>query len=149
MRHRWRGRKLGRKTASRMALLRGLSASLFDRERVRTTLPKAKELRSFAERLITISRRDDLHSRRRVLRHIPDPRIVRKLFDEIATRFADRPGGYTRILRLGPRQGDAAEMAILELLGSEDKITRRKRHQKKQKERAEKKAAGAEKAATA
>ncbi len=135
MRHRWRGRKLGRKSATRKALLRGLAKSLFDRERIRTTLPKAKELRPFAERLITISRKgDDLHARRRVLRTITNAGIVRKLFDTIAPRFSDRPGGYLRILKLGRRRGDAAEMAIVELVGSEEKITRRKRYPKKEKE---------------
>lgn len=139
MRHRWRGRKLGRKTANRKALLRGLAASLFERERIRTTLPKARELRPFAERLISISRRDDLHSRRRVLRDIPDAKTVKKLFDEIGTRFVDRPGGYTRILKLGRRQGDCSEMAMVELVGSEQKITRRKKFQKKEKEKKKKK----------
>lgn len=135
MRHRWRGRKLGRKSANRRALLRGLAKSLFDRERIRTTLPKAKELRPFAERLITISRKnDDLHGRRRVLRTITNARTVRKLFDTLAPRFSDRPGGYLRILKLGRRRGDAAEMAIVELVGSEEKITRRKRYMKKEKE---------------
>ena len=149
MRHRLRGRKLGRRSADRKALLRGLAAALFERERVRTTLPKAKELRPFAEKLITISRRDDLHSRRRVLRQIPNPETVRKLFDTIGTRFAERPGGYTRILKLGPRQGDCAEMAIIELVGSEDKITRRKRHKKEKEEAAKgkKKKKGADKEA--
>jgi large subunit ribosomal protein L17 len=134
MRHRLRGRKLGRRSENRKALLRNLTASLIERERIRTTLPKAKEMRPFAEHLITVSRRDDLHSRRRVLRDIPDARIVKKLFDEIATRYVDRPGGYTRILKLGRRQGDCTEMAIVELVGSEEKITRRKKFQKKEKE---------------
>jgi len=112
---------------------------LFDRERIRTTLPKAKELRPFAERLITISRRDDLHARRRVLQDIPDRKVVGKLFDTLAPRFAERPGGYTRILKLGRRQGDCAEMAIVELVGSEDKVTRRKKFQKKEKEKGDRK----------
>ena len=95
----------------------------------------AQELRPFAERLITISRKgDDLHARRRVLRTITNAGIVRKLFDTIAPRFSDRPGGYLRILKLGRRRGDAAEMAIVELVGSEEKITRRKRYLKKEKE---------------
>ena len=139
MRHRLRGRKLGRSTGARISLLRGQATALFDRERIRTTLPKAKELRPYAERLITLSRRDNLHARRTVLRIITDRKVVGKLFDTLAPRFAERPGGYTRILKLGPRRGDNAEMAILELVGSEDKLTRKKKFQKKEKEKASKK----------
>ena len=139
MRHRLRGRKLGRRTGARLSLLRGQATALFDRERIRTTLPKAKELRPYAERLITLSRRDNLHARRTVLRIITDRKVVGKLFDTLAPRFAERPGGYTRILKLGPRRGDNAEMAILELIGSEDKLTRKKKFQKKEKEKASKK----------
>ena len=121
MRHRVAHRKLGRITPHRKALLRNLATALFERERIRTTLMKAKELRPYAERLITLAKREDdrLHARRRVLRDIHDPSIVKKLFDALGARFASRPGGYTRILRLGPRRGDGAEMAIVELLGSE------------------------------
>jgi large subunit ribosomal protein L17 len=123
MRHRVARRKLGRITPHRVAMLRNLATSLFDKERIRTTLVKAKELRPFAERLITVAKRDQdrLHARRQVLRSIHDQSVVRKLFDAIGARFASRPGGYTRILRLGPRRGDGAEMAILELVGSEYK----------------------------
>ena len=139
MRHRMRGKKLGRRTGARTSLLRGLATALFDRERIRTTLPKAKTLRPYAERLITLSRRDDLHARRRVLRSITDRKVVGKLFKTLAPRFAERPGGYTRILKLGRRKGDCTEMAILELVGSEDKLTRKKKFQKKEKEKASKK----------
>ncbi len=123
MRHRVARRKLGRTTPHRVAMLRNLATSLFDKERIRTTLVKAKELRPFAERLISVAKRDTdrLHARRLVLRSIHDQVVVKKLFDTIGARFAPRPGGYTRILRLGPRHGDGAEMAILELLGSEYK----------------------------
>jgi large subunit ribosomal protein L17 len=123
MRHRVAHRKLGRITPHRIALLRNLATALFDKERIRTTLPKAKELRPFAERLITLARRDEnrLHARRLAARHIQDPAVVKKLFDAIGSRFATRPGGYTRILRLGPRKGDGAEMAYLELVGYEYK----------------------------
>ena len=123
MRHRVAHRKLGRITPHRNALLRNLATALFERERIRTTLPKAKELRPFAERLITLAKRevDRLHARRLVLRDIQDTTIVKKLFDSLGARYATRPGGYTRILRLGPRRGDGAEMAIVELLGSEYK----------------------------
>ena len=98
-----------------------MATALFERERIRTTLMKAKELRPYAERLITQAKRDDdrLHARRLVAREIHDLTVVKKLFDDLGPRFATRPGGYMRILRLGPRRGDAAEMAIVELLGSE------------------------------
>ena len=121
MRHRVAHRKLGRTTPHRQALLRNLASALFERERIRTTLMKAKELRPYAERLITLAKRDEdrLHARRLVARDIHSPLVVRKLFDTLSARYAGRPGGYTRILRLGPRRGDGTEMAILELLGSE------------------------------
>jgi large subunit ribosomal protein L17 len=121
MRHRVAHRKLGRITPHRKALLRNLATALFERERIRTTLMKAKELRPYAERLITLARRDDgrLHARRLAARDIHDSSVLKKLFDTLGARFAARPGGYTRILRLGPRKGDGAEMAIVELLGSE------------------------------
>jgi large subunit ribosomal protein L17 len=123
MRHRVAHRKLGRITPHRIALLRNLATALFEKERIRTTLPKAKELRPFAERLITLAKRDEerLQARRLVARDIQSPAVVKKLFDTLGVRFATRPGGYTRILRLGPRQGDGAEMAILELVGYEFK----------------------------
>ena len=123
MRHRVAHRKLGRVTSHRLAMLRNLATALFDKERIRTTLMKAKELRPYAERLITLAKRDGdgLHARRLVRRDIQDGEVVRKLFDTLGTRFATRPGGYTRILRLGPRRGDGAEMAIVELIGSEYK----------------------------
>lgn len=121
MRHKKAGRKLGRNAAHRRALLRNLAISLFREERVRTTLPKAKELRPFAERLITLARRegDRVHARRLAAREVHDPAVVKKLFDVIGARFMARAGGYTRILKLGHRPGDNAEMAVIELLGSE------------------------------
>ena len=123
MRHRVAHRKLGRTTPHRIALLRNLASALFERERIRTTLPKAKEVRAFAEKLITLARREEdrLHARRLVARDIQNPVVVKKLFDTLGARFATRPGGYTRILRLGPRHGDGAEMAYLELVGFEYK----------------------------
>ena len=123
MRHRVAHRKLGRMAQHRIATLRNLASALFEQERIRTTLGKAKELRPFAEKIITLAKREDdrLHTRRLVLRDIQDPTVVRKLFDSLGARFATRPGGYTRILRLGPRPGDGAEMAIVELIGSEFK----------------------------
>ena len=123
MRHKVGFRKLGRVTPHRIALLRNLATALFERERIRTTLMKAKELRPYAEKLITQAKRDDdrLHARRLVAREIHDLTVVKKLFDDLGARYATRPGGYTRILRLGTRRGDGAEMAIVELLGSEYK----------------------------
>jgi large subunit ribosomal protein L17 len=146
MRHRVAHRKLGRVTPHRLALLRNLATALFERERIRTTLMKAKELRPYAEKLITLAKRDEgrLHARRLAARDIHDPVVLRKLFETLGTRFADRPGGYTRILRLGTRKGDGAEMAILELLGSEYKPE--KKGEKGKKPAAEAKADKAEKA---
>jgi large subunit ribosomal protein L17 len=119
MKHRVAGRKLGRTSMHKTALLRNLSTELFRHERIRTTLLKAKELRPFAEKLITLSKRETLHARRLVLRDIHDKEVVAKMFDSISSRFAQRPGGYTRIVKLGPRRGDNAEMALIELIGAE------------------------------
>ena len=128
MRHRVSHRKLGRVTEHRIALLRNQAEALIRHERIETTIPKAKELRPFVERLITIAKRGiaggdangkSLHARRLVLRDIQDRDVVGKLFDTIAPRFETRPGGYTRILRIGYRRGDSAEIAQIELVGSE------------------------------
>jgi large subunit ribosomal protein L17 len=108
-------RKLGRTSAHRNALFRNQLASLIERERIITTLPKAKELRPQIERLITLARTDSVHNRRQAVR-VVDESMVAKLFDTLAPRFTDRPGGYTRIVKLGPRRGDAAEVAILEFV---------------------------------
>ena len=126
MRHNVGYRKLGRTSSHRRALLRNLATDLFRHERLKTTLPKARELRPFAEKLITLARRDDLHARRQVLRQISDKTVVKKLFDTLGPRFAARPGGYTRALKLGPRQGDGADMAIVELVGSEPTFKKQK-----------------------
>lgn len=109
-------RKLGRNTAHRKAMLRNLVTDLFREERISTTDTRAKEARREAEKLITLAKRGDLHARRQVLSYIYDEAVVTKLFDEIGPRYADRNGGYTRILKLGPRRGDAAEMVFLELV---------------------------------
>jgi len=151
MRHNVGYRKLGRTSSHRRALLRNLATDLFRHERLKTTLPKARELRPFAEKLITLARRDDLHARRQVLRQISDKTVVKKLFDTLGPRFAARPGGYTRALKLGPRPGDGADMAIVELVGSEptfkkqkdDKKARRGRKAKVE-EKAQAEAAAAE-----
>ena len=121
MRHRKKGRKLNRTAAHRKALLRNMATSLFRHGRIETTTAKAKELRPFAERVITLAKRGDLHARRLAAQKIQDPEVLGKLFGEIGPRFAERPGGYTRILKLGSRRGDAAEMALIELVekGSE------------------------------
>ena len=111
-----KGRKLQRTASHRRAMLRNLATSLFRHERIETTTAKAKELRPYAERLITLARRGDLHARRLVARRIQDREILGKLFDEIASRYAERPGGYTRILKLGTRKGDAAEISLLSLI---------------------------------
>jgi large subunit ribosomal protein L17 len=119
MRHAMRGRKLGRTSSHREALFRNQLQSLVVSERIVTTLPKAKELRPIAERVITRGKHGTLHDRRWVLRWVLKRDLVKKVFDDIAPRFADRPGGYLRIVKLGPRQGDGAEMAVLELVERE------------------------------
>jgi large subunit ribosomal protein L17 len=127
MRHRVSHRKLGRVTEHRIAMLRNQAHALLLHEHIETTVPKAKELRPFVERIITLAKRGvasseaskSLHARRLVLRDIQDREVVSKLFDTIAPRFEGRPGGYTRILRLGFRRGDSAEVAQIELVGSE------------------------------
>src|SRR5881397_4081124 len=126
MRHNVGYRKLGRTSEHRRALLRNLAADLFRHERLKTTLPKARELRPFAEKLITLARRDDLHARRQVVRQISDRTVVKKLFDTLGPRFAARLGGYTRALKLEPRPGDGADMAIVELVGSEPTFKKQK-----------------------
>ena len=116
MRHRARGRQLSRTSSHKRALLNNMAASLFEHGRVVTTEAKAKELRPFAEKLITLARRGDLHARRLVERRIKDRDTLGKLFSEIGPRFAARPGGYTRILKMGHRPGDGADIARIELL---------------------------------
>jgi large subunit ribosomal protein L17 len=116
MRHNAKGRQLSRTSTHRRAMLNNMAASLFAHGGVTTTQAKAKELRPFAEKLITLARRGDLHSRRLVERKIKDRKITHKLFTEIGPRFAARPGGYTRILKLGHRVGDGADVAKIELL---------------------------------
>lgn len=109
-------RKLGRPTNQREALFRNLVTDLFAHERIKTTEMKAKEVRVLAEELITLAKRGDLHARRQAAAVVRDKAVVKKLFDEIARRYAERNGGYTRILKLEPRRGDAAPMALLELV---------------------------------
>ena len=119
MRHQVAGRKLGRTTAHRQAMLANMAASLVISNRIETTLPKAKELKPLADRLVTLGKRQTLHARRRAMRMVRDKHAVRKVFDDLAIRFADRNGGYTRIYKLGNRHGDCAPMAAIEYLPAE------------------------------
>ena len=120
MRHRKAGRKLGRSPSHRKAMLRNMVTSLLEHERIVTTVPKAKETRRVAEKMITLGKRGDLHARRQALSYIRSKDIVAKLFDDLSGQYADRQGGYTRIIRTGTRYGDAAPMAIVELVGYEE-----------------------------
>ena len=116
MRHRKKGRKLGRKNSNRRALLMNLASQLVFHKRIKTTNAKAKELRSFIEPLITLAKKDDLHSRRMVLRKLPNKNVVKSLFKEIAPKYVERPGGYTRIIKLGYRDNDRAAVSIIEFV---------------------------------
>lgn len=116
MRHGKKIKKMGRTASHRRATLRNMATALFQHERIETTTAKAKALRPYAERLITLAKRGDLHARRQAARDIQDREILGKLFDDLGPRFSERPGGYTRVLKLGARKGDAAEMALIELV---------------------------------
>ena len=116
MRHRNAGRKLNRTASHRLALFASLSQALFKHEQIVTTLPKAKELKRVADRLITLAKRGDLHARRLAMSRIRDEAVVAKLFATLGPRYADRPGGYTRVLKAGFRYGDSAPMAVIELV---------------------------------
>jgi len=122
MKHKVAGRKLGRNPSHRKAMLRNLVTSLLEHERIVTTVPKAKEARKIADKMITLGKRGDLHARRQAMAYIRTKSIVAKLFDELSEQYADRQGGYTRIIRTGTRHGDAAPMAIVELVGYEEEI---------------------------
>ena len=110
------GRKLGRTSEHRNAMLRGMVTLLLENGQIETTLARAKEVRSVAEKMITIGKNNDLHSKRQVLAYVTKEDVAKKLFDEISPKYADRNGGYTRIIKVGPRRGDAAEMAIIQLV---------------------------------
>ena len=116
MRHRRAGKKLGRDSAHRKALYSNLAGALIEHGRIQTTEAKAKAVKPFAEKMITLGKRGDLHARRQALAALRSNNVVHQLFADVAPRFADRPGGYTRIVKIGPRQGDAARMAYLELV---------------------------------
>jgi large subunit ribosomal protein L17 len=119
LRHHRAGKKLGRDASHRKALYANLAGSLIEHGRIKTTEAKAKAVKPFAEQMITLGKRGDLHARRLALAELRSQDVVHVLFAEVAPRFADRPGGYTRIVKLGPRQGDAAEMVFLELVDYE------------------------------
>ncbi|WP_339136753.1 MAG: 50S ribosomal protein L17 [Candidatus Electrothrix sp. GW3-4] len=120
MRHKKAGRKLNRSASHRSAMMRNIVTSLLEHERISTTVPKAKEARRVAEKMITLGKRGDLHARRQAMTYIRSKDIVAKLFEKLSEQYADRQGGYTRIIRTGVRSGDAAPMAIIELVGYEE-----------------------------
>ncbi len=120
MRHRNSGRKLNRSSSHRKAMFRNMATALLKHEQIKTTLPKAKELRPVVERMITLGKRGNLHSRRQALSYLQDEIIVRKLFDGLAERYEDRAGGYTRVLKAGFRYGDSAPMAYIELVDRDE-----------------------------
>jgi len=122
MRHKLDHRKLGRTSEHRRALLRNMATSLFRHDRIETTLEKAKELRRYAEKLITLAKKDTLHARRIAAAKISDPEVLQKLFGTLGPLYANRPGGYTRIVKMGARRGDNAEKAFIELVGREPKF---------------------------
>ena len=133
MRHRVAGKKLGRKTAHRVMMFRNMVTSLLDKEHILTTLDRAKAVRPIAEKIITLGKHGSLHDRRQALAFVKDPEVVAKLFTTLAPRFAERPGGYTRIIRLGFRPGDGAQKAKLELVGSEFKPAKKEESRKSKK----------------
>ncbi|MEE8141340.1 MAG: 50S ribosomal protein L17 [Alphaproteobacteria bacterium] len=120
MRHRMSGRKLNRTSAHRKAMLRNMAAALVKHEQIKTTLPKAKELKPYLDKLITLGKRGGLHARRQALSVLGDRALTAKLFDTLAPRYAERNGGYTRVLKLGPRYGDSAPMAFIELVDRDE-----------------------------
>lgn len=122
MRHLKKGRKLNRTSTHRQAMFRNMATSLFKHERIETTHPKAMELRGYAERLITLAKRGDIHARRQAFRKIRDEEVLHKLFSDIAERYKARPGGYTRVTRVRVRRGDNAEMSLIELVGGEKAV---------------------------
>jgi large subunit ribosomal protein L17 len=136
MRHLNQGRKLGRTTAHRRAMLRNLVTSFLEKERVVTTVAKAKEARPLAEKMITLAKKNTLHTRRQALAFVTKESVVRKLFNKLGPRFSERPGGYTRIIKTGPRKGDGADMAVLEMIGTEFKLKEKKTKDVKEKAKA-------------
>src|SRR5205085_1710091 len=139
MRHRNAHRKLSRNSSHRRAMLRNLVTDFLDHGRLMTTLPKAKEVRPLAERMITLGKRDNLHARRQLQAYLLREAVAKKVFDSIAPRFADRNGGYSRIIKLGNRKGDGADLAIIELLGSELEVKKAERAEAAKTKQTEKK----------
>jgi large subunit ribosomal protein L17 len=148
MRHRWGGRKLGRTTPHRSAMLRNMVTSLLEHERIETTDAKAKEVRRVAERMITLGKRGDLHARRQALRVVRSREVAAKLFDELAPRYAERAGGYTRVLKVGRRVGDAAPFSLVELVDRGLEVSAPAAEKGSRVRRGRKKAAETEKAET-
>jgi len=136
MRHRLANKKLSRNSAQRKALLRSLVTSFLEKERIKTTLAKAKALRPLAEKMITSAKKNSLQARRKVLRFVYKKNVVKKLFEDIGPRFTERPGGYTRIIKTGQRAGDGAQLAIIELVGSEYKKKSKKKEKLSKKAKA-------------
>jgi large subunit ribosomal protein L17 len=134
MRHKVKGRKLGRTASHRKATLIALATSLLRHKRIKTTLAKAKETRGFVERIITRAKKGDLHSHKLIMDYIKDKEVVKELFSEIVPKIGDRPGGYTRVVKLGNRAGDAAAMALIELVDYNDVIAARDEARKEEKE---------------
>jgi large subunit ribosomal protein L17 len=134
MKHRMGFKKLGRNRSHRIALYKAMATALFRHERIRTTQVKAKEMRRVVERMISRAKQDTVHNRRLIARSIADKAVLAKLFTDIAPRFASRPGGYTRILKLGPRYGDASEMVLWELVERKERAPRRKKKEEAKQE---------------
>jgi large subunit ribosomal protein L17 len=134
MRHRVKGRKLKRTASHRAALMNALAVSLFKHKRIKTTLAKAKEARGFVDHLITKARKDDTHSRRLIMSLLNDKDVVKELFGDIVPKIGDRPGGYTRVIKLGNRNGDSASMALLELVDYNDVLNKKAEERKEKKE---------------
>ena len=145
MRHRKTGRKLNRSAPHRQAMFRNMVTSLLDHEHIQTTDAKAKELRRFTERMVTLGKKGTLHARRQALSFVRDRDVVKKLFEDIAPRFASRPGGYTRITKLGIRRGDAASMSLIELTERGDRaVSEAEKKRERRRRAAEKREKAAE-----
>lgn len=134
MRHKVKGRKLGRTSSHRKATMISLATSLLRHKRIKTTLAKAKETRGFVEKLITKAKKDDLHSKKQIMDYIKDKEVVKELFSEIIPKIGDRPGGYTRVVKIGNRLGDAASMAVIELVDYNDIVNAKAEEKKEEKE---------------
>lgn len=134
MRHNVKGRKLNRTASHKEAMMRNMATSLLKHKRIKTTLAKAKEARTFVEHLITKAKKDDVHTRRLILKDIQEKEVIKELFSEIIPKIGDRPGGYTRVVKLGTRNGDAAPLAILELVDYNDVINKKEENKKEKRE---------------